>query len=51
MKLNKNDYIDILNYYAIDFNRDLPIRLLRKMTEKIIAQKWCSCIKKVPDDG
>jgi len=51
MKLNKNDYIDILNYYEMDFNKDLPIRFLRKMTEKIIAQKLCSCIKKVPDDG
>lgn len=51
MKLSKQDYIDILNFYTINFSKDLPIKLLRKMTEKIIAEKLCRCIKKVPNEG
>lgn len=51
MKLLKKDYIDILTFYSINFNKDLPIKLLKKMTEKIIAQKLCRCIKKVPNQG
>tara|TARA_Y100000741_G_scaffold14141_2_gene11184 strand:- start:1634 stop:1993 length:360 start_codon:yes stop_codon:yes gene_type:complete len=49
MKLIKQDYIDILNFYAINFSENLPIKLLKKMTEKIIAEKLCRCIKKVPN--
>lgn len=51
MKLNKGDYINILNYYEIKFSENLTINLLRKMTEKIIAEKLCRCIKKVPNKG
>ena len=51
MKLSKQDYIDILNFYTINFSKDLPIKLLKKMTEKIIAEKLCRCIKKVPNIG
>ena len=51
MKLTKLDYIEILNFYNIKFNNDLPIKLLKKMTEKIIAEKLCRCIKKVPNKG
>ena len=52
MKLSKKqDYIDILNFYTINFSEDLPIKLLKKMTEKIIAEKLCRCIKKVPNEG
>ena len=51
MKLLKEDYIDILNFYSINFSKDLPIKLLKKMTEKIIAEKLCRCIKKVPNEG
>jgi len=51
MKLSKQDYIDILNFYSINFSKDLPIKLLKKMTEKIIAEKLCRCIKKVPNEG
>ncbi len=51
MKLTKQDYIDILNFYTINFSEDLPIKLLKKMTEKIIAEKLCRCIKKVPNEG
>ena len=47
MKLKKNEYIDILEYYNIIFSKDLPIKNIREMTEKIIAQKLCKCIKKV----
>ena len=51
MKLTKNDYVDILKYYDIIFNDQLPINLLKKMTEKLIAEKLCRCIKKVPNEG
>ena len=51
MKLSKQDYIDVLNFYTINFNKDLPKKLLKKMTEKIIAEKLCRCIKKVPNEG
>ena len=51
MKLIKQDYIDILNFYTINFSEDFSIKLLKKMTEKIIAEKLCRCIKKVPNEG
>ena len=51
MKLSKQDYIDVLNFYTINFNKDLPIKILKKMTEKIIAEKLCRCIKKVQNKG
>tara|TARA_B100000965_G_scaffold119543_1_gene98620 strand:- start:3149 stop:3499 length:351 start_codon:yes stop_codon:yes gene_type:complete len=51
MKLSRQDYIDILNWYDVKFSKDLPIKLLRKMTEKIVAEKLCRCIKKVPNEG
>jgi len=51
MKLAKNDYMDILKYYNINFSEELPINLLKKMTEKLIAEKLCRCIKKVPNEG
>ena len=49
MKLNKQDYLDILNFYNINYSKELPLKLLKKMTEKIVAEKLCSCIKKVPN--
>jgi len=51
MKLTRQDYIDILNFYAINFSQYLPIKILKKMSEKIIAEKLCRCIKKVPNKG
>ena len=51
MKLIKKDYIEILNFYGINFSKDLPREILKKMTEKIIANKLCRCIKKVPNDN
>ena len=50
MNLSKKDYIKLLNYYKINYNEKLPINLLRKTTEKIIAKKICSCIKKVKNN-
>ncbi len=47
MNLTKKDYIKILNYYGTIFDITLPINILRKMSEKIIAEKLCRCIKKV----
>lgn len=51
MNLTKIDYVNILNYYEINFNEKMPINLLRKMVEKIIAEKLCRCVKKVPNEG
>lgn len=47
MKLLKKDYIDILKHYNVTFNENLPINLLRKTTENIIAKKLCRCSKQV----
>tara|TARA_Y100000389_G_C17231392_1_gene398337 strand:- start:354 stop:689 length:336 start_codon:yes stop_codon:yes gene_type:complete len=46
MKLNKNDYIAILNYYNIS-TKNLSIKALKERSEKILATKLCRCIKKV----
>ncbi len=50
MKLSKQDYLDILNHYNIIYNKNLPINLLRKSTENIVAQKLCRCIRKVKNN-
>jgi hypothetical protein len=47
MKLNKNDYLDILNYYKIHIDKNIKTNVLKKKVEEIIANKLCSCIKKV----
>ena len=49
MRLSKKNYIDILNHYNIIFNENLPVNLLRKTTENIIAKKLCRCTKQVKD--
>lgn len=49
MKLSKNDYMKILDYYDINYNKNLPINLLRKLVEDKLAKKICSCIKKVKE--
>mgnify|MGYP001315423470 CR=1 FL=1 len=46
MKLNKNDYIAILNYYNIS-SKNLSASVLKERSEKILATKLCRCIKKV----
>ena len=50
MKLNRSEYIEILNFYSINFNPNMPLNLLRKSVEKIIATKLCRCIKKVNNE-
>ena len=47
MKLNRNDYLDILNYYKIHIDKNIKTNVLKKKVEEIIANKLCSCIKKV----
>ena len=47
MYLSKDDYLEILRYYNIDVDQKSRITSLKKMVEEIIAQKLCSCIKKV----
>ena len=51
MKLSKNEYIDILQHYEVKFSKELPIKLLRNMTEKLLAEKLCRCIKMVNNDN
>ena len=50
MKLTRPEYIEILNFYSIKFNSNMPLNLLRKSVEKIIATKLCRCIKKVNNE-
>tara|TARA_X000001036_G_C20414920_1_gene698635 strand:+ start:132 stop:479 length:348 start_codon:yes stop_codon:yes gene_type:complete len=50
MKLTRSEYIEILNFYNIKFNQNMPLNLLRKSVEKIIATKLCRCIKKVNNE-
>tara|TARA_Y100000816_G_C25955737_1_gene498679 strand:- start:67 stop:408 length:342 start_codon:yes stop_codon:yes gene_type:complete len=49
MNLTKEDYINILDYYNVKYSKNLPINLLRNSAEKIISEKLCRCIKKVPN--
>ena len=46
MKLNKNDYIAVLNYYNIS-TKNVSTKMLKERSEKILATKLCRCIKKV----
>lgn len=46
MKLNKNDYMAVLNYYNIS-TKNLSSKMLKERSEKILATKLCRCIKKV----
>ena len=49
MNLSKNDYRQLLNYYSIQTKSNSSLSSLKKAAEKIIAQKLCSCVKKVPN--
>lgn len=49
MKLTKNDYIDILNYYNLS-SKNMTSDELKSKSEKILATKLCRCIKKVDPD-
>lgn len=49
MNLSKQDYRQLLEYYAIQTKSNASLSSLKKAAEKIIAQKLCSCVKKVPN--
>ena len=49
MNLSKQDYKQLLNYYNIQTKNNASLSSLKKAAEKIIAQKLCSCVKKVPN--
>ena len=51
MLLSSQDYKDILDYYSIDYGVNYSKKSLKKITEKIIAEKLCRCIKAVPNKG
>ena len=46
MKLTKNDYMSILNYYKINSDNSSS-QQIKKAAESILATKLCRCIKKV----
>lgn len=46
MKLSKNDYKSILNYYKINSDNSSP-QQIKNAAETILATKLCRCIKKV----
>jgi len=46
MKLSKNDYKSILNFYKIDSD-NLNNKQIKSKAEDILATKLCRCIKKV----
>ena len=45
MKLNKNDYKKVLNFYNLSIPKSE--RLLIKKAQDVLASKLCGCIKKV----
>ena len=47
MKLTKNDYINILEFYNVKDISNLSYKEIKNKAEEIIALKLCSCIKKV----
>ena len=49
MNLSKNDYRQLLNYYSIQTKSNSSLSSLKNAAAKIIAQKLCSCVKKVPN--
>ena len=49
MNLSKQDYRQLLAYYSIQTKNNASLSSLKKAAEKIIAQKLCSCVKKVPN--
>jgi hypothetical protein len=44
-KLTNRDYIQLLNFYQVEIPKNK--QKLREVAEKLMAQKLCSCIKKV----
>jgi len=48
-KLSKEDYISIIEYYGLDYNKNDKLSTLKSIVDKIISKKLCSCIKKVKD--
>ena len=51
MKLTKEDYIKILDFYKISYKND-KFNSLKRKAENVLADKLCRCIKKVktPED-
>lgn len=47
IKLSKQDYINIIEYYGLEYNINSKLSTIKALVDKIIAQKLCSCIKKV----
>ena len=45
MELLKKDYINLLNYYKINYNKKMSLKKLKEKGERILSKKLCSCIK------
>ena len=50
MKLSKDDYIKILNYYKINYSK-YNTQSIKRKAEEILANKLCRCIKKVKNNN
>lgn len=49
MKLTKQDYLTILNYYNIDGLESKKLKEIKEQAENILAEKLCKCIKKIQE--
>lgn len=47
MNLTKNDYINLLEFYNVKYKKNNSYKNLKKLGEKILANKLCKCIKSV----
>tara|TARA_R110002012_G_scaffold303993_1_gene506345 strand:- start:999 stop:1295 length:297 start_codon:yes stop_codon:yes gene_type:complete len=51
MNLLKKDYLNILDFYNINYTNKTPLNQIKLKAEKILAEKLCKCIKKVKSEN
>ena len=47
MKLTRKDYRKLLVHYKINIPKNISFKNIKKLGEKVLANKLCSCIKKL----
>lgn len=47
MKLTRKDYRKLLTYYKINIPKNISFKKIKKLGEKVLAKKLCTCIKKL----
>ena len=47
MKLTRKDYTKLLLHYKINIPKNISFKKIKKLGEKVLAKKLCSCIKKL----